>query len=198
MFHGHLYSHLHTGILCDPPTSDHFLSPDNHRVCSLDPYLEDVGVSTGTWIACSHTIPNFFKLCGHMWNPQMKYAFQTMAWLEGNFRVIKLTQVFRQTEEKWIDTLNKLKTGAAFEEKKTSREVSAFLDGLQRPLPVLSTGIAPTILHTHCGFVERENFWQYAQLPGQVCLYQKAVDAGVCIEYKLGKTKGALANDSTL
>jgi len=112
-----------------------------------------------------------------MWNPTVKYAYQTMDWLEANFENFTLTQVFRQTDQEWIGMLEEIKKGEGFQHGK----ISAVLDSLKRPLGTLPSGIKPTILHTHRASSKEENKREYAKLGGEEVVY-RAVDSGAHVE----------------
>lgn len=169
---------MHVGTLIDYRTQRKFLPEDDSRVKELDSYLESVGVSASEWTTCSRTHPRTGVICGYMWNPEMTYAFQTLAWAEAKFRTITLTKVHRQTEQEWVDILGKLKLGRGFEDGK----ISTVLSSLQRPLPTLPTGIIPTMLYTHRNSVASENERAYGQLLGNAVLQQKASDYGAHVE----------------
>ncbi|KAF8429910.1 hypothetical protein BGX38DRAFT_399931 [Terfezia claveryi] len=122
---------------CDFNTKREYLPPDDEMVLSLDPYLETVGVSNIDWTTCSRTHPRTGRICGHIWNPTMRYAYQTLDWLEANFKDFTLTKVYRQKDQQWIDMLAKIKKGEGFQDGK----ITAVLDGLKRPLPTLPSGL---------------------------------------------------------
>lgn len=165
------------GTLIDFNTKREYLPHDDEMVLSLDPYLEAMGVSNIDWTTCSRTHPRTNRICGHMWNPTMKYAYQTLDWLEANFKDFTLTKVYRQKDQEWIDMLAKIKKGEGFRDGK----ISAVLDGLKRPLPTLPSGIKPTILHTHRVSSEQENKREYQKLDGAEVSYS-AVDSGAHVQ----------------
>ena len=112
-----------------------------------------------------------------MWNPTIKYAYQTLDWHEANFKDFTLTKVYRQKDQGWVDMLAKIKKGEGFQDGK----ISAVLDSLKRPLPTLPSGIKATILHTHRASSERESKREYQKLGGNEVSY-RAVDSGAQVE----------------
>lgn len=112
-----------------------------------------------------------------MWNPTIKYAYQTLDWPEANFKYFTLTKVYRQQDQEWVDMLAKIKKGEGFQDGK----VTAVLNSLKRPLVTLRSGIKPTILHTHRASSEEENKREYRKLSGNEVSYS-AVDSGAHVE----------------
>lgn len=160
------------GVLIDQPHERKYLSEDDPRVEELNPYLHIVGVAKDRWTTCSRNHEKYRdKICGHLWNPTVKYAFQTTQWVQANFVNLSLTKIYRQKDEEWINILGKIKKGSFWEQG-----VSQKLYSLQRELPKLPSGIVPTILHSHRGYVAERNDLEFKRLPGVTAIDKDAKD----------------------
>jgi hypothetical protein len=128
----------------------------------VDPYC---------WSTCSRTVARG-AVCGHVWNETLKYCFQTPSWFSIGFRSVILTKIFRQTDQKWVDMLGKLKVG------EVTGEILQFLRSLRRPLGKIAGGVKPTRLYTHRSTVERENEEEFRKLTGNEYHFD-AIDEGI-------------------
>lgn len=163
------------GILIDQPYERIYLPEDDPRVQRLNPYLHRVGVAKHRWTTCSRVYhdrkENINKVCGHLWNPTVKYSFQTDQWVQANFVNLALTKIYRQKDEEWINILSKIKKGSYWEQDVTQK-----LSSLQRELPELPSGIKPTLLHSHREHVAEINNLEFKQLPGVTEIDKDAKD----------------------
>ena len=166
---------LNIGILIDQHYERKYLPEDDPRVRGLSPYFHKVGVAKDRWTTCSRSFydkkENRNRICGHLWNPTIKYAFQTDQWVQAKFVNLSLTKIYRQKDEEWINILGNIKKGSYWEQN-----VSEKLFSLQRELPVLSSGIRPTILHSHREYVAALNNLEFKHLPGVTEIDTDATD----------------------
>ena len=168
---------LGIGTLVDGSANRKYLPANNIRVLSMDPYFERMGVSNYDWTLCSREHPRTKRPCGHMWNPTIRYAYQTTDWKEARFKYYQLTKVYRQDQRDWIDVLAQLKKGEGLGDPK----IASILESLRRPLPTLPSGIRPTILHTHRTNTDYENKCEYLKLDGREIVY-RATDSASYVE----------------
>lgn len=136
-------------------------------------YIYSTGVDKERWTVCSRLLlkkqPK--EECGHLWNDSVKYCFQTPTWSKIGFHSVLLEKVFRQTDEKWVAMLNRIKIGD------TGDDILKYLGELKRPLELVNGGIKPTNLYTHRCKVDKVNQAEFRQLTGQEYVFN-AIDWG--------------------
>jgi len=110
-------------------------------------------VNKNNWASCA--APD----CDYKYNDSIRYIFQTIPWAHLRLRAVLLTQVHRQTDQEWIDILDKVKHA------NLTQGVMSYLLNLKRRLQDLG-GIKPTQLFTHRVNVEVVNNESLESLPG--------------------------------
>lgn len=137
------------------------------------PALEDIpleiyrtGVDRNMWKQCeSVDRPDILKrestesaICGHLYNPTIKYAFQSPIWFKCGFETVYLKKVFRQENIEWIEHLERIARGELTE------ETIKYLEYLRRPLNETKDGIKPTRLYAKRIDVMYENYKELNKL----------------------------------
>ena len=150
------------------PSVQDKLGERNHRALGIDPER---------WMMCQAPLNRRHQpptICGTLWNDTINYAFQTLAWEELGFnnkdQSFLLTKVFRQTNQKWVDVLGKLKVGSL------DWHTVQYMEGLKRPLRI-ANGVKPTKLFTHRRDAEYENEQEFRKLTAKMYRFD-AVDTG--------------------
>lgn len=104
--------------------------------------------------------------CGHLHNRNATYCFETTTWQELNFKTVMLSKVFRQTDENFVQCLNRLRFGYCNEQDEV------LLRSCVRPLGLVSSqfgeqDIKPTNLHATRGSVKQVNDAELRKLAKQ-------------------------------
>jgi ATP-dependent DNA helicase PIF1 len=97
------------------------------------------------------------------------FAFQSKMWREAKLETIELTEVFRQSNKKFVEILQKIRKGDV------TPDVETFLRRCERKLPPTESGIIPTKLYSKNKDVVVENNAELDKLPGPTHSF-RAVD----------------------
>jgi ATP-dependent DNA helicase PIF1 len=89
------------------------------------------------------------------------FAFQSTFWKQANLVTIELTQVFRQSNPRFVKILHEIRKG------KVTYEAEAFLAKCRRPLLVKEGEVKPTRLYAKNADVNTENLVELDNLPGK-------------------------------
>lgn len=99
---------------------------------------------------------DFFQLPPVSKSQIPEYCFDSMAWKDANFRIFELSEIFRQSDLRFIQLLNNIRYAALNEE-----DISLLK---QRQEAKLDSHITPTILVTHNAQAEQINIARLNQL----------------------------------
>src|SRR5690606_10772844 len=114
-----------------------------------------------------------------LYNPTIKYAFQSPTWFKCGFETVYLKRVFRQENIKWIEHLERIARG------ELTDETIRYLEHLRRPLGETKDGIKPTRLYAKRIDVKYENAKELNKLEKPEYCY-RAVD----VRYTTKKVDG--------
>lgn len=142
------------------------------------PLLTGIGIDPAQLYRCTG--------CHTAWNNSIQFLFQAPSWQEGQFREFVLRKVHRQSNQAWIDILERMKYGSI------DGKTVSFLEKLTRKLPAVN-GIKPTRIYPYRRDVFRENMKEFNALNGNTSQFL-TVDLG----RRCDRTKPWLKNDSPL
>lgn len=128
------------------------------------------GVNPKSWSRCKNTTSTG-KLCDHIWNETATYCFQSPSWADCQLKPVKLKEIRRQTDPRWIEVLSEVRKGVV------SNETRDYLRSLERPLGDSASRLKPVALHTHHEGVDLVNQQEFNLLPGPKYSYS-AGDGG--------------------
>jgi ATP-dependent DNA helicase PIF1 len=89
------------------------------------------------------------------------FAFQSTFWKQANLVTVELTEVFRQSNPRFVKILHEIRKG------KVTLEAEAFLAKCRRPLLVKEGEVKPTRLYAKNADVNTENLMELDNLPGK-------------------------------
>jgi len=108
------------------------------------------------------------------------YAFNSKAWKELNLKTIHLTEVYRQTDKTFVDTLNRIRVGECLPKDTELLSKRAFPSGFEPPKEVVK-------LYSVNELVDAENEKRYSELDGEEHIYKASdfVRSYIDKEYKM-------------
>ena len=113
---------------------------------------------------------DFFQLPPVSKEQEVDFCFHSDAWQEGNFKVFELTEIFRQSDLRFIQLLNNIRHAALNDED------IVLLN--QRQLITLPENAAPTMLVTHNYQADKINLEELDNLVGEESFTFKMKESG--------------------